>query len=75
MMVSRSHGHSFGGHAPTIAGLVCEFLDLDPGCRRAGSAITWTAVLMMVLNEVDGIGRLQPFLISAGINAIFLVLL
>ncbi len=30
---------------------------------------------MMVLNEVDGIGRLQPFLISAGINAIFLVLL
>jgi hypothetical protein len=30
---------------------------------------------MMVLEEVDGIGRLPAFLISAGINGIFLALL
>jgi hypothetical protein len=30
---------------------------------------------MMVFDELDGIGRLQAFLISAGINAIFLALL
>ncbi len=33
-----------------------------------------TAVLMMVFEEVDGIGRLQAFGISAGINVCFFVL-
>jgi hypothetical protein len=32
------------------------------------AGIGWTAVLMMVFEEVDGIGRLQAFGISAGIN-------
>jgi len=39
------------------------------------AAIAWTAVLMMVLEKVDGISRLQALLISAGINAIFLALI
>jgi hypothetical protein len=29
---------------------------------------------MLVFEEVDGIGRMQAFLISAGINAVFLAL-
>jgi hypothetical protein len=36
--------------------------------------MAWTAVLMMILEEVDGIGRVQALLISAGINATFLAL-
>jgi predicted exporter len=48
---------------------------LIPVVGVLASAIAWTAVLMMVFEEVDGIGRLQAFLISAGINTIFLVLL
>jgi hypothetical protein len=38
------------------------------------AAIGWTAVLMMVFEEVDGIERLQAFGISAGINICFFVL-
>jgi predicted exporter len=48
---------------------------LIPVVGALASAIAWTAVLMMVFEEVDGIGRLEAFLISAGINAIFLALL
>jgi predicted exporter len=48
---------------------------LIPVVGVLASAIAGTAVLMMVFEEVDGIGRLQAFLISAGINTIFLVLL
>jgi len=50
-------------------------LILVPVVGVLASAIAWTAVLMMVFEEVDGIGRLEAFLISAGTNAIFLVLL
>ena len=38
------------------------------------AGIGWTAVLMMVFEEVDGIGRLQAFGISAGINICFFAL-
>lgn len=38
------------------------------------AAIAWTAVLMLVFEEVDGIERMPAFLISAGINIAFLAL-
>ena len=38
---------------------------------NAAVAIAWTAVLMMVFEEVEGISRLQAFGISAGINVCF----
>ncbi len=38
------------------------------------SAIAWIAVLMLVFEEVEGIGRLQAFLISAGVNVCFFLL-
>lgn len=50
----------------------CLILIPVAGMRLA--AIGWTAVLMMVFEEVDGIERLQAFGISAGINIRFLAL-
>ena len=34
-------------------------------------AIAWTAVLMMVFEEIEGISRLQAFGVSAAINVCF----
>lgn len=47
---------------------------LIPFLGMLAAAIAWTAVPMMVFEEVDGIGRLQAFGISAGINVCFLAL-
>ncbi len=49
----------------------CLILIPFVGILTAG--IAWTAVLMMVFEEVDGVGRMQAFLISAGINVAFVV--
>jgi hypothetical protein len=38
------------------------------------AGIAWTAVLMLVFEEVDGISRLQAFFIAAGINFCFIAL-
>jgi hypothetical protein len=60
---------------PLLLGWFVNGLILMPVVGALAAAIAWTAVLMMVFDELDGIGRLQAFLISAGINAIFLALL
>jgi len=57
---------------PLLLGCWVNCLALIPvGMLLAG--IGWTAVLMMVFEEVDGIERLQAFGISAGINICFFV--
>ena len=68
-------GTFFGVMRPLLLGWFVNCLILIPVVGPLASAIAWTAVLMMVFEEVDGIGRLQAFLISGGINAVFLVLL
>lgn len=59
---------------PLLLGWFVNCLILIPFAGMVAGGIAWTAVLMMVFEEVDGIGRLQAFGISAGINAFFLVL-
>jgi len=71
----------FGGTAsylgvmrPLLLGWIVNGLVLIPVAGTLAAAIGWTAVLMMVFEEVEGISRLQAFGISAGINICFFVL-
>jgi hypothetical protein len=59
---------------PLLLGWFVNTLILIPIVGMWASGIAWTAVLMLVFEEVDGIGRLQAFLISAGINICFMAL-
>ena len=59
---------------PLLLGWFVNCLMLIPVAGMLLAAIGWTAVLMMVFEEVDGIGRLQAFGISAGINICFFIL-
>jgi hypothetical protein len=59
---------------PLLLGWIVNCLVLIPVAGTLLAAIAWTAVLMMVFEEVDGIGRLQAFGISAGINICFFIL-
>jgi hypothetical protein len=59
---------------PLLLGWFVNVLVLIPVAGAAVAGIAWTAVLMLVFEEVDGIGRLQAFFISAGINVCFFVL-
>jgi hypothetical protein len=59
---------------PLLLGWFVNTLILIPIVGMWASGIAWTAVLMLVFEEVDGIGRLQAFLISAGINISFMAL-
>jgi hypothetical protein len=68
-------GTFLGVMRPLLLGWFVNGLILIPVVGALASAIAWTAILMMVFEEVDSIGRLEAFLISAGTNAIFLVLL
>jgi len=56
---------------PLLLGWFVNCLALIPVAGMLLAAIGWTAVLMMVFEEADGIGRLQAFGISAGINICF----
>jgi len=60
---------------PLFLGWFVNALILIPVVGIYAAGIAWTAVLTLVFEEVDGIERMQAFLISAGINAVFLVLL
>jgi hypothetical protein len=53
---------------PLLLGSFVNCLMVIPAAGVPLAGIGWTAVLMMVFEEVDGIGRLQAFGISAGIN-------
>jgi hypothetical protein len=45
-----------------------NLLILVPVVGPLASGIAWLAVLMLVFEEIDGIGRLQAFLISAAVS-------
>jgi hypothetical protein len=59
---------------PLFLGWFVNVLILIPIVGIYAAGIAWTAVLMLVFEEVDGIERMQAFLISAGINVAFLAL-
>lgn len=59
---------------PLLLGWFVNCLALIPVAGMLLAGIGWTAVLMMVFEEVDEIERLQAFGISAGINVCFLIL-
>jgi hypothetical protein len=59
---------------PLLLAWFVNGLILIPYFGMLAAGIAWTAVLMMVFEEVDGIGRLQAFGISAGINVCFILL-
>ena len=67
-------GTYLGVMRPLLLGWFVNCLIPIPFVGILAAAIAWTAVLMLVFEEVDGIGRLQAFGISAGINVCFTAL-
>jgi|HubBroStandDraft_6_1064221.scaffolds.fasta_scaffold281388_1 hypothetical protein len=67
-------GTFFAVLRPALLGWFVNCLTPIPVVGLPAAAMAWTAVLMMILEELDGIGRLQALFISAGINVIFLAL-
>ena len=59
---------------PLLLGWFVNVLFLIPVVGRLAAGIAWTAVLMLVFEEVDGIGRLQAFAVAVGINICFLAI-
>ncbi|HEY6270767.1 MAG TPA: hypothetical protein VIX19_02105, partial [Terriglobales bacterium] len=59
---------------PLFLGWFVNILILIPVVGIYATAIAWTAVLTLVFEGIDRIGRLRAFLISAGINAAFVLL-
>lgn len=53
---------------PLLLGWVVNLLILVPVVGLIAAGIAWTAVLMLVFEEVDGIRRLQAFALAVGIN-------
>ncbi len=67
-------GTFLGVMRPLLLAWFVNCLILIPYLGILAAGIAWTAVLMMVFEEVDGIGRLQAFGISASVNISFTVL-
>jgi len=67
-------GTLLGVMRPLLLGWFVNCLILIPVAGTLASAIAWTAILMIVFEEADGIERLQAFFISAGVNVAFLAL-
>ena len=67
-------GTFMGIMRPLLLAWFVNALILIPVVGLVAAGIAWTAVLMLVFEEIDGIGRLQAFLISAGINVCFIAL-
>ena len=65
------NGSYLGVMRPLLLGWFVNCLVLIPVAGTLAAAIAWTAVLMMVFEEVEGISRLQAFGISATINVCF----
>jgi hypothetical protein len=59
---------------PLLLGWCVNVLILIPFLGPLAAGIAWTAVLMLVFEEVEGIERLQAFFISAGINLCFFLI-
>lgn len=64
-------GTFIGIMRPLLLGWFVNLLILVPVVGMLAAAVAWIAVLMLVFEEVDGITRLQAFLISAGVNVCF----
>jgi hypothetical protein len=71
----RGEGTLFAAMQPALLGCFVNCLSLIPVAGPALAATAWTAVMMKVLEEVDGTARVPALLISATINGIFLALL
>ncbi len=67
-------GTIIGVLRPLLLAWFVNVLILVPVAGNLAAGIAWTAVLMLVFEEIDGIGRIQAFLVSAGINVCFFVL-
>jgi hypothetical protein len=67
-------GTLIGVMRPLFLGWFVNVLILIPVVGVFAVGIAWTAVLMLVFEEIDGIGRMQAFLISAGINVVFVAM-
>jgi hypothetical protein len=67
-------GTFMGIMRPLLLGWFVNVLVLIPVVGLVAAGIAWSAVLMLVFEEVDGIGRVQAFLISYGINFCIIVL-
>jgi hypothetical protein len=70
----RGIGTFAGVLRPLLLAWFVNLLVLIPLAGPLAAMIAWSAVLMLVFEEVDGIGRVQAFIISYGINFGFFVL-
>jgi hypothetical protein len=67
-------GTVFGVMRPALLGWWVNGLTVIPVVGLPVGTIVWTAVLMRILEEVDGVSRVQAFVIPGVINGIFLAL-
>lgn len=74
MLFLRGIGTFAGVLRPLLLAWFVNLLVLIPVAGPLAAMIAWSAVLMLVFEEVDGIGRVQAFVISYGINFGFFVL-
>jgi hypothetical protein len=65
-------GTLFGVMRPALLGWWVNCLTPIPVIGLPAAAVAWTAVLMRVLEEVNGIRRVEAFFICVGINGLFL---
>jgi len=65
-------GTLIGVMRPLLLGWFVNLLALVPVAGTLAAGVAWTAVLMLVFEEVDGIERLQAFLLSAAVNFVFM---
>jgi hypothetical protein len=85
MQIGLCHGiaKAFLGGTGTFAGVVrasllgwfVNSLIVIPRLGLIAALIAWTAVLATVLKEVDGLSRSRAFLVTAGVNGLYLLLL
>ena len=70
----RATGTFTGVLRPLLLAWFVNGLTVIPALGIYAAATAWTAVLVLVFEEVHGLERMQAFLISAGINVTFLAL-
>jgi hypothetical protein len=59
----------------SLLGWFVNCLVVIPRLGLIAALIAWTAVLMTVLKEVDGLSRSRAFLVTAGVNGLYYLLL
>jgi hypothetical protein len=59
----------------SLLGWFVNCLAVIPRLGLIAALIAWTAVLMTVLKEVDGLSRSRAFLVTAGVNGLYYLLL